>query len=589
MTDQPKKSLGFFRELKRRNVYTVAIGYIALAYLALQFVDLLIPSTRLPDWADEFFLALAIVGFPIALIIGWVFEMTSGGVHWTQPEGDKEADGTSMFIKWQPIVAAVILIMLSVFAWVSLTEPESTSVEEIGSVVAVLPFETLGSDQANAFTEGIHAGVLTRLSNVSGLDIISRTSVRAYRNTEKSLPEIARELGATWVVLAEVQEVGSNVLVNARLIKALDDRQVWAQEYRRTISAETVFEIQSDLASSIIKALHARISPSEARRIEQTPTLSLEAYRLKVLGRRESDKRTADGLQRGAKLLQQAIDLDPNYASAWVGLAESLAIAYDYGYSDDEDLLVQAEKASQHGIELDPESGEAHAVMGVVHFARHEGPESILALNRAIVLQPSNGGAHSWLSWGSLLFGDVDEGIKNGKRAVAVDPLSGEAVSNLALSFLSKGEYEKGLTESQHSLQLLPEWSTARLYKGTALYHLGRYAEAENVLTGLTVEWAGSGASSALALAMLAQGDSAGALALLKTLEQSDDHFSAGLVHAVLGDYDSAYQSWLRGDNWNAWSIIAMRYFYPDVLGPFRDDPLFAEIIANIDREWGLK
>lgn len=589
MTDQPKKSPGFFRELKRRNVYTVAIGYIALAYLALQFVDLLIPSTRLPDWADEFFLALAIVGFPIALIIGWVFEMTSGGVHWTQPEGDKEADGTSMFIKWQPIVAAVILIMLSVFAWVSLTEPESTSVEEIGSVVAVLPFETLGSDQANAFTEGIHAGVLTRLSNVSGLDIISRTSVRAYRNTEKSLPEIARELGATWVVLAEVQEVGSNVLVNARLIKALDDRQVWAQDYRRTISAETVFEIQSDLASSIIKALHARISPSEERRIEQTPTLSLEAYRLQVLGRRESDKRTADGLQRGAKLLQQAIDLDPNYASAWVGLAESLAIAYDYGYSDDEDLLVQAEKASQHGIELDPESGEAHAVMGVVHFARHEGPESILALNRAIVLQPSNGGAHSWLSWGSLLFGDVDEGIKNGKRAVAVDPLSGEAVSNLALSFLSKGEYEKGLTESQHSLQLLPEWSTARLYKGTALYHLGRYAEAENVLTGLTVEWAGSGASSALALAMLAQGDSAGALALLKTLEQSDDHFSAGLVHAVLGDYDSAYQSWLRGDNWNAWSIIAMRYFYPDVLGPFRDDPLFAEIIANIDREWGLK
>jgi len=588
MTDQPKKSAGFFRELKRRNVYKVAIGYIALVYIALQFVDLLIPSTRLPDWADEFFLALAIVGFPIALIIGWVFEMTSGGVHWTQPEGDKEADGTSMFIKWQPIVAAVILIMLSIFAWVSLTEPESTSVEEIGPVVAVLPFETLGSAQANAFTEGIHVGVLTRLSSVSGLKIISRTSVRAYRNTEKTLPQIARELGATWVVLAEVQEVGSNVLVNARLIKAVDDRQVWAQDYRRTISAETIFEIQSELASSIIKALHARISPSEERRIEQTPTLSLEAYRLQVLGRRESDKRTADGLQRGAELFQQAIDLDPNYAAAWVGLAESLAITYDYGYSDDEDLLVQAEKASQHGIELDPESGEAHAVMGVIHFARHEGPESILALNRAIDLQPSNGGAYSWLSWGSLLFGDVDEGIKNGKRAVAVDPLSGEAVSNLALSFLSKGEYEKGLTESQHSLQLLPEWSTARLYKGAALYHLGRYAEAENVLTGLTVEWAGSGASSALALAMLAQGDNAGALGLLKTLEQSDDPFSAGLVHAALGDFDSAYQSWLHGDNWNAWSTIAMRYLYPDVLGPLRDDPLFAEIIANLDRKWGL-
>ena len=588
MTGQPEKQTGFLRELKRRRVYRVAIGYIALAYVALQIVDLLIPATRLPEWADEFFVGLAIVGFPIALILGWVFEVSSSGVRWTVPEGEQESETGPLFIRWQPIAAVSLLIIAGVFAWMFLTRSEPAPVDDVGRAVAVLPFETLGSDKANAFTEGIHAGVLTRLSNVADLEVISRISVNAYRSTEKALPQIAAELGAAWVVLAEVQEAGSNVLVNARLIRAMDDRQVWAEDYRRTLSAETIFEIQADLALSIIRALETRITPSEESRVEQLPTRSLEAYRLAVQGRQESDKRTADGLRRGAELFRQAIVLDPNYADAWAGLAEALAILYDYGFDDDDNLLVNAEEAIHRALEIDAESGHAHAVMGVVHYARHEGPESIRSLNRAVALQPNNADAYSWLSWGNVLIGDADAAIEDGKRAVAIDPLAAEAVSNLAWSYLGKGLYEAALTEARHSLRLLPDFSTARLYLGVALYHLGRYDEAQSVLDGLTVEWAYQGAASALALTSIAQGDRARAQNMLNSLEQSDDPFSAGLVHAALGDLDTAYDWWLRVDKWNAWATAAMRHLYPEVLGPFRDDPRNAEIIARVDREWGV-
>jgi tetratricopeptide (TPR) repeat protein len=293
-------------------------------------------------------------------------------------------------------------------------------------------------------------------------------------------------------------------------------------------------------------------------------------------------------MRRGAELFRKAIDLDSSYAAAWTGLAEALAITYDYGFDNDEKLLVQAEEAIRRALEIDPESGDAHAIMGVVHYARQDGRESILSLNRAVLLQPSNADAHSWLSWGNALLGNASAAIESGKRAVAIDPLAAEAISNLALSFLCKGLYEQALSESRHALQLLPDWPTARLYEGTALYHLGHYAEAQRVLTGLTVEWASRGASSALALTMLAQGDAVGVQKILATLERSDDPYSAGLVHAALGDYDAANQWWIRVEHWNAWASRAVRHQYPEILRTFRDDPRNAEIIAIVDREWGM-
>ena len=322
MTNSANMLVRFFTELKRRKVYRVAVAYLLVVFLTLQIVDLLIPATTLPDWADSFILAIAIMGFPIAVIAAWAIELTPEGVRWTQPEDSDDAE-ESGFGSTGLFIASLVLFTIVAGSWWYLSQLKSSDVEIKSRTIAVMPFHTLGSDQADAFTEGVHLGVLTRLSDVSGLDVISRTSVKALESSELTLPQIAEALGAAWVLRAEVQQVGSTVQVNARLINAQNDRQVWAENYRRTLTAENVFDLQSELSLAIIGELHARLTPLEEARVNRHQTSSLEAFGMLAQGRNELDRRDKEGMQSAVQFFEQAIELDPDYTLAWVGLADA--------------------------------------------------------------------------------------------------------------------------------------------------------------------------------------------------------------------------------------------------------------------------
>ncbi|TDJ30836.1 MAG: TIR domain-containing protein [Gammaproteobacteria bacterium] len=485
-------------------------------------------------------------------------------------------------------LTVTMFVFVAVGAWWYQSDTPNRDADIADRTIAVLPFETLGADKANAFTEGIHLGVLTRLANVSDLAVISRTSVMAYRITDKTLPQIARELKVSWVVRADVQQVGGEVQINARLVDAVRDRAVWAKEYRRTLSAENIFDIQADVSKSIIVALQVQLSSFELERVEQIPTDNLEAYRLYLLGRNALDERSKEGMQQAADYFQQAIDEDASYALAWTGLADALSLYHDYGFEETGNKLLQAEQAIRHALLLDSDLAETHASYGLLLSNRNQGPAAVKELSQAIELRPSYAEAHNWLGWVHLLLGHPQEGLESTTRAVALDPLSGEAVSNLALAYLAIGKHEIALSEARRVEDTLPSWPTGKLYEGLALYHLARLTEAHSVLQHLSVPWTDSGASAAQALVLVATGDLFEARVRLAQIEQTDDLFSAGLIYAALGETDRAFAVFERIDQWRAWPTLAMRYYFPNVLSPVRNDVRYQKLLREIDRSWGI-
>jgi len=584
MANKKSKPLHFLAELKRRKVYRASVAYIAIAFIALQIIDLLIPTTNLPTWADELLLAIAIMGFPAAVIAAWAFELSPDGVRLTQPDTTAEGNG-----EWSVLsVAAAGLFVAAAAVWWYLVTPGQEETEIANRTIAVLPFKTLGTDQASAFTEGVHLGVLTRLSNVSGLDVISRTSVMAVDSSDKTLPEIADALGASWILRADVQESGSNVQMNARLLNARDDRQVWAQSYRRTLNVDNVFDIQSELSLAIIDALQARLTPFERVRVGKNPTNNLEAYNLHALGRRELDKRDGPGMQAAVEYFEQAILLDEEYTLAWVGLADALSLLYTYRYDPRESLMIRAEEAVQSALELDPLSAAAHASRGLFLEARRDAEGSIRALTRAAELQPNYADGLSWLAWMHQVQGDSAIGLDHAKRAVVVNPLSGEAISNLTLSYLANGQYEQALAQSLHNQQVLPSWPTAKLYEALALYHQGRFADAQIALSDLSVGWTRDGAQATLALTYVAIGELAAARQVLADIEEREDYFSIGLVNVALDETELAFEAFNKVDDWGAWAALVMRHFFHEVLGPLAGDSRYQELINQMDRSWGL-
>ena len=588
MANKKSKPFHFLAELKRRKVYRTSITYIAVAFIALQIIDLLIPTTNLPAWSDELLLAIAIIGFPAAVIAAWAFELSPDGVRLTQPSAiDSTAQGNS---EWSilSIAAAVGLFAAAAAVWWYMVTPQRAETEIANRTIAVMPFKTLGTEHANAFTEGVHLGVLTRLSNASGLDVISRTSVMAIDSTDKPLQEIADALGASWILRADVQESGSNVQLNARLLNAREDRQVWAQNYRRTLNVDNVFDIQSELSLAIIDALQARLTPLEKARVDKSPTNNLEAYSLHALGRRELDKRDRLGMQAAVEYFEQAILLDEEYTMAWVGLADASSLLYDYRYDRRELLMTRADEAVQRALELDPLSAAAHASHGLFLYARQDAEGSIRSLTRAAELQPNYADGLSWLAWIHQVQGDAATGLDYAKRAVVVNPLSGEAISNLTLSYLANGNYVQGLAQSLHNQQVLPSWPTAKLYEALALYHQGRFADAQIAFTDLSVGWTDDGAEAGLALTNVAMGDLSAARQVLADIEDREDYFSIGLIYVALGEKELAFEAFNKVEGWGPWTALAMRHFFPEVLGRIADDPRYQELLNKMNRSWGF-
>ena len=467
--------------------------------------------------------------------------------------------------------------------------------ESPSSSIAVLPFESFGSREAGPFTRGLHGDLITRLANVSGLRVIARTSVQQYRDADKTVEEIGREVGARWILEGEVQEAGGELRVRGRLVSAQDGRQAWSGTYRRSLEAERLFELQAELTKDIARSLEAELTPSETQRIERQTTQDLKAYGLYVRGRRELARRMEGDMEAAVDLFRRAIRQDSRFALAWAGLADTAGNEW-WGYAGFDTLGVSPEEAAQRALELDPDLAEAHASMGLVHHRQRNGPAALRELQQAVQLKPSYAEAQNWLGRTCLVLGRPEKARRHLELARELNPRHLLARHFLYDTYIVSGKAEKTLEEVREQVRQYPEFPGARHAETRALYALGRYEEARKVarehlpksidIPG-TFEWR----PTYLIVIETALGDTARAQTRLATLKEREaPPIVMAYAHAAFGDVEPALTALEAVEDWTYVPTFSVRYMnFPEGLAQVRETSRYEGLIREINQYWGLR
>jgi TolB-like protein/tetratricopeptide (TPR) repeat protein len=326
----------FFSELKRRNVYKVAAAYAVVAWLLIQAASIVFPAFEAPSWALKVVIAVSAIGFPIALVIAWAFEMTPEGMKRTADVSPEEKLPQWSRRKFAALIAGVALVAggLLVFQLVVRSARDdgsgrsrTASLPITDKSIAVLPFENLSEDKANSyFVDGIQDEVITRLAKIGELRVISRTSTQRYKARTTNLTEIARELGVSHLVEGTVQRVGDRVRINVQLIRAANEGHLWAEIYDRNLT--DIFSVQTELATAIAHSLQARLTGREQQVLAEKPTVNMAAYDAYLRGLDFASRPGANpaDYRKAAEAFEEAVRLDPKFAEAWARLARSSAV-----------------------------------------------------------------------------------------------------------------------------------------------------------------------------------------------------------------------------------------------------------------------
>jgi Tfp pilus assembly protein PilF len=307
------------------------------------------------------------------------------------------------------------------------------------------------------------------------------------------------------------------------------------------------------------------------------------------MGRMQLDRRTRAGCLRAVEHFQRAVELDPEYVPAWVGLADAQGLIASYGYDAGAGSHAAAKRAALRALELDPHSAAAHASLAMFYAAHQDIPAWQREIETALRLNPGYAEAHNWKGYYLQLTGRAAEGCESARRAVELDPLSAEAASNLSLGLLTTGDAEGALAEARRSAELSPGWTTAPFYEALALLALGRPREAAARLAGLHVEWSGLGAEATLVVARMATGDEPAARREAAALDASADPFAAGLASLAVGEVDGGFELMHQAERLTDWPSLAVHFLYRDVWAPVRDDERLRELARRAVTSWGLE
>src|SRR6266480_4543865 len=472
----------FFTELKRRNVYKVAVAYIVAGWALSQGIAQVFPVFDIPNWIIRLIVLLIILGLPIALVLAWTFELTPQGIKRTEtadamPETARQKKHTWIYVVVIGGLFSIGLFFLGRYSSKNATARQSEAATVSQKSIAVLPFDNLSRDPDNAyFCEGVQDEILTRLAKVADLKVISRTSTQHFKSTPDNLPLIAKQLGVAHILEGSVQKSNDQVRVNVQLINALTDAHLWADTYDRKLT--DIFAVESEIAKTIAETLQARLTGSEKSSIAKTPTVNPEAYELYLKGRFFWNKRTGDDLRKSIEYLKQAIAKDPNYALAYAALADSYGLLRFYGGASPAESVVPAEAAAKKALELDDSLAEAHASLGLIATEELEVNRGVNELERAIQLNPNYATAHHWLGLALATLRQSDRSIGELKRALELDPLSMIINADLSIIYLYARRYDAAEAQARKTLEIDSRSFVAHYYLGAALQLTSRLKEA---------------------------------------------------------------------------------------------------------------
>ncbi len=474
-------------ELRRRNVFRVGAAYGIVAWLLIQIVVSVEAPLHLPDWVDTFTIILLIIGFPVALLFAWAFELTPDGVKRT-PEVNPAESTTSLtgrkfdFIIIGLLLMAVIFLVLDNYVWtekveepaVSATEKQVSDGSDVAEPddksIAVLPFTNRSTTEDDAyFSDGLHDDLLTHLSKISDMKVISRTSVMQYRDTTKSMKDIGDELGVATIMEGGVQRAGNQVRINVQLIDADTDEHLWAEIYDRELTAANIFAIQSEIATAIAGALRATLSEEEQQRLATIPTENLVAYESYMQGHQLMRTRSPTSLAEAVEHFKKAVALDENYALAYVGLADAYQLQAQYSGMPEKGLWAKAQEAVEIALKLDPDSGEAYTSLGGIKSLQGDFVGAETAFKYAIELNPNYVTSHQWYSHMLTRLGRHDEALLEVKKALELDPLFPLLIQNLGHIYISLGRSEEAVAAFKHAIKVAPNFKQG--YAGMGDYY----------------------------------------------------------------------------------------------------------------------
>src|SRR5438552_2944 len=474
----------FFEELQRRKVYRVAAAYIIAAGFIIQIGSAVFPAWELPNWTLRLVVVLLLIGFPIALILSWAYDVTAQGIRATPTAsvpGTHRRRNLILLIATGVIVSAAAGFFLLPRA----------SARKIDKSIAVLPFQNLSDEKDNAyFADGMQDDILTNLSKIGDLKVISRMSVMSYRGEgTRNAREIGKTLGVAALLEGSVRRVGNRVRVNVQLIDANNDEHIWAEDYDRDLT--DVFAIQTDLAQKIASALQAKLSPNEKARLDQRPTQNPDAYLLFVQAHDFANRMDMfhDTSLKAEPLLEQAIKLDPNFAAAFAALSmvESWAYhSFDPAPSRREKARLNAEEA----LRLQPDLPEGHLALGFSYYYGDRDYERALSeFETARSGLPNE--SQTYLAIGSIQRrqGKWAESTANLEKAAELDPKNINVLVNLCFSYVAQRNFETADNLLDRSIAASPEFFQVRALKGfMAVLWKGDLSAAEKVFSSTPLE-----------------------------------------------------------------------------------------------------
>ena len=541
MNTQPPKT-SFLAELQRRHVYKVGAAYAVAGWLLAQVITQVLPVFNVSLFVQRVLVLMLIAGFPVALVLAWLFDVTPEGIVRTEAlsaEGEtKQAArvrlGMDRKLNW--VLGTLLVLSLGYFA----TEHTPLRATEVGpsgtgtqaapaandKSIAVLPFENLSEDKSNAFfASGIQDEILTRLAKVGALKVISRTSTAHYASSPDNLPEIARQLGVAHILEGSVQRAGDAVHINVQLIRAATDDHVWAESYDRKL--DNIFGVEGEVAGAIAAQLNAKLSGAEQAAVTQRPTNNLPAYeaylRARALTNEGFDFATS---RRTAEAYAEAVRLDPDFALAWAGLAAIGGYLYFNGVDTDRYTPTAIKLATDNAIRLQPGLSEAREAEGLYRYRVLRDFAGAEPLFSAVTKQVPNDKI-AWFSLGLVerRLGKWESALEHLERASQLDPLDagvktaigGETLQNMR-------RFEEANDWLDRSLALSPRNPLALIYKASIYQSEGRLAESARLLDELPPEVIDAGLALAIGQQRLYERRFGAGIAMLKPwLSRSED------------------------------------------------------------------
>lgn len=492
---------GFISELRRRHVVRVALAYVVVSWLLLQLGSIVFPTLHAPGWCESVLLAFLVLGFPVALLLAWAFESTPEGVRRTVPADSDaarpEATGRRLGRKIDFIIIAVLVAAVGVLLWRQVgvrPKPQAAHVAVAATVgapalaaapaqgtviparsIAVLPFENLSADKNNIyFAAGMQDLILTKLADIGGLKVISRTSTQDYPSHPQDLKSIARALGVATLLEGSVQKAGNRVLVNVQLIDARTDAHIWAQSYTRTL--DNVFSVEGEVAGEIAHALKAKLSPAETKRLATALSGDPAANDLYLRGEYFTDRGKINydtaAWKRAIRYYRQAIAKVPGFAQARARLSftESALGWFGGGGSKVGTLFADARAQAEQALKLAPDLADAHIALGYYYYmGKRDYPAALKAFSAALALRPNDSNALAGRAYVLRREGRFDAAAGAFRKALALDPRNSGPAQEIGGTYMGASRYAEAGKAFQHALALDPTDVPARIEYADAI------------------------------------------------------------------------------------------------------------------------